>query len=475
MKKLFISILMTLLLLISIPAAISGAEANRILEEPDVRVIMDGKLTVYQDVPISTGQRTLLPLREMLVNLGVPNDDGHIIYNELEKSVTVLKDQTRIYLTEGDKTAYVDEQPITLDVVPVLYEKNKRMYIPLRFVAEALDKKVVWDGPANSIYICDVNKFEQMKVILGKVDEAMKLTVKLRQSMDADANVKTDPSITHIGIHVDTQIDKALKKMSMGMCLEMPGIAFKSSAYYADQASYIQDILTQKWQKKIHLPSEYDKLFASQSDMTVLNITESLCAGLTQVTGAEPQAADSATHSGGTVSPAEGSTPAVNSSVSATEGTTSAANSSVSATEGSTPAANGSVPSAIDLTPSTEGADPDEILLQGDVFLTDMFNRALEGQNIKKLISSVKNTEFETFHVELSINPSTKLISSISMNVAICQKNKEEDIKTDMNIRILYSEYNGSFDIIIPEDVLTDASEVKQNDIQGLETPGITE
>lgn len=468
MRKLFVSILMTLLLFISIPAAISGAEANRILEEPAVRVIMDGKLTVYKDVLISTGQRTLLPLREMLVNLGVPNDDGHIIYNELEKSVTILKDQTRIYLTEGDKTAYVDEQPVTLDVAPVLYEKNKRMYIPLRFVAEALDKKVVWDGSANSIYICDVNKFEQMKMILGKVDEAMRLTVKLRQTMDADANVKTDPSITRIGIHVDTQIDKALKKMSMGMCLEMPGIAFKSSAYYVDQASYIQDILTQKWQKKIHLPSEYDKLFASQSDMTVLNISESLCAGLTQVTGAELQAADSATHPDGTVSPVEGSTPAANSSVPATEGSTSAA-------EGSTPSANGSVPSNKGPTPPTEDANPDEILLQGDVFLTDMFNRALAGQNTKSLISSVKNTEFETFHVELSINPSTKLISSISMNVAICQKNKGEGIKTDMNIRILYSEYNGSFDIIIPEDVLTDAAEVKQNDTQGLETPGITE
>jgi len=454
MKKLFVSILMTLLLLISIPAAISGAEANGIIEVPDIRIIMDGELTPYRDVPISTGQRTLLPLREMLVNLGVPNDDGHIIYNELEKSVTVLKDQTRIYLTEGDKTAYVDEQPLTLDVAPVLYEKNKRMYIPLRFVAEALDKKVVWDGQANSIYICDVNKFEQMKMILGKVDEAMRLTVKLRQTMDADANVKTDPGITRIGIHVDTQIDKALKKMSMEMCLEMPGIAFKSSAYYADQASYIQDILTQKWQKKIHLPSEYDKLFASQSDMTVLNISESLCAGLTQVTGAELQAADSATYPDGTVSPAEGSTPAANSSVSAAEGF---------------------VPSNKGPTPPTEGADPDEILLHGDVFLTDTFNRAIAGQNTKSLISSVKNVEFETFHVELSINPSTKLISSISMNVAICQKNKEEDIKTDMNIRILYSEYNGSFDIIIPGDVLTNAAEVKQNEIQGLETPGITE
>lgn len=477
MKKLFVFMLMILLLLLSTPAAASGAEANGILEAPDIRIIMDGKLTPYKDVPVTTGQRTLLPLREMLVNLGVPNDDEHIIYNELEKSVTVRMDQTRIYLAEGNKTAYVNEQPVTLDAAPVLYKKNGRMYIPLRFVAEALEKKVVWDGTANSIYICDADAFEQTKELLGKADEAMKLTLKCRQAMDADVSMKTDPDITNIDLHVETQIDKTLKKMSMGMRLEMPGIALKSDAFYADGASYVQDILTQKWQKKNYPPSEYDELFAGQSGMTVLDITESLCAGLTRVADAgrqtgnpapgtnEPaaqsggtgtQAGTTAPQTGGAASPTE-NVDLKSENVSQTAGNTAMpAGTAALPTESADPPAESAEPPAAG--PILQAEAPDEILLRGDVFLTGMFDRALAGQDIKSLISPVKSAQYEAFHIELSINPHTGLMNRISMNVGMVQKKKEDAIRIDMDIRILYSEYNGGFEIIIPQNILDGVS-----------------
>lgn len=192
MKKLIISIFIIAILLLTLEGTIFAVDTDRILEVPNFKIIMDGKLTEYADVPICTAGHTLLPLRELLVNHGVPNDDEHIIYNDNEKSVTVIKDQTRIYLKAGNKTAFVNDQPLKLDVAPVIYNKNQRTYIPLRFVAEALNKKVVWDGSAKAIFICDTAKFNGIKQILDRSNEAMKLTDKYGQTIDVDSNVKSE-------------------------------------------------------------------------------------------------------------------------------------------------------------------------------------------------------------------------------------------------------------------------------------------
>ena len=312
-----------------------------------------------------------------------------------------MKDQTRIYLAAGNKTAYVNDQPIELDVAPVIYAKKQRTYIPLRFVAEVLNKKVVWEGSAKAIYICDLIKYKEIKDILSKVDEAMKLAEKCSQMIDIDTAVKSGQMTMNIDINAEAQIDKAQKRMNIKMCINMLGLEMKSDTYYADNTSYILDILTQKWQKKNYMPSEYDSLFASQSDIAVMKVNESLCAGLVRV----------------------------------------------------------------------EGTNPEEIVLKGDAFLIDMFNRVLASQEIENPITSVKNVEFGTFQIEASINSTTNLISSISMNVAIIQTdNKNETIKTDIGIKILYSDYNGNFQIVVPEEILLNAVETTAT-----EAPVITE
>lgn len=384
----FLSMLITVFLLLSLSGVVFGADIDMIIEVPDVKIIMDGKLTEYEDVPICIAQHTLLPLREMLVNLGVPNDDEHIIYNNTEKSVTIIKDQTRIYLAAGNKTAYINDQPIELDVAPTGYDKNQRIYIPLRFVGEALDKKVVWDGSANAVLICDVAKYDSIKQILDRSDEAMKLIEKCKQTIGVDTTVQSGQITMKIGINAEAQIDRAQKKMYMKMDLFMLGMEMKTDTYYTDNASYIQDLLTGKWQKKNYLPPEYDKLFASQSDTTMLEVSESLCAGLTQAAS----------------------------------------------------------------------ANPDEILLKGDVYLIEIFKRALANQEVGNTIASGKDMEFDTFNIEIALNSSTNLVNSIIMKVGLIQANdKEQTAKTEVNVKIQYSEYNGDFQIIVPEDILQNA------------------
>ncbi len=162
MKKLLILVLS--LIFITGFTMISNA-ASSISERPDIKVIMEGELTSTA-TPIIISGRTLLPLRDLLVSLGVPNDDQHILWNRSEQSVTVNKDSLNLYLKVGATNAEINGQLFTIDAAPVNYQGS--VYIPARFVAEAFSKAVFWDSDWNIIYIRDKAEFDEMKGILDK-------------------------------------------------------------------------------------------------------------------------------------------------------------------------------------------------------------------------------------------------------------------------------------------------------------------
>lgn len=390
MKKLYISILMMIFVMLALAGMTYGAN-KEIIEVPDVKIIMDGQLTHYTDVPLCIRQNTLLPLRELLVNLGVPNDIEHINYNDKEKSVTIIKDQTRIYLAVGNQTATINDQPVKLSVAPVGYEKNQRIYIPFRFIAEALGKKVAWDGSSNAILVCDPAIFESTRQILDNTDAAMKLAGKYRQTFDVNSISQSGQTSMKIGINAEALIDKVQKRMLMKMALNILGIEMKTDTYYIERDSYIQDPLSQTWQKKTYLQPEYDKLFAVQSDTIALKANEPLCAGLTQVSG----------------------------------------------------------------------NNSDEILLKGDVYLGELFKKALTNQPAGNVRITEKELDFDTFYTEISININTFLINSIIMKVGSAQITNKETITTDVNVKVQFNDFNGDFQILVPEDIIKNAVETK--------------
>ena len=149
------AVIFSVLLFLSSFPAYCLAEGN-IIEVPDAKVIINGKNITFSDVIISSGGRILLPLRSLLTSLGVHNDDKHIIWNAAEKSVTFIKDSTKVKLVQGGNTAYIDDIPTKLDVPPVGYSKNGRTYIPVSFAAQSLGKTVEWDSSSKSVIINDL-------------------------------------------------------------------------------------------------------------------------------------------------------------------------------------------------------------------------------------------------------------------------------------------------------------------------------
>lgn len=126
------------------------AEAN-IVEAHGVTINIDGYRKNFDCGPIIVNSRTLLPLRGLLTELGVPNDDQHIIWNAGEKSVTILKGNKKIYLKVGSTQALVDSAPTTIDVAPVNYKD--RVYIPVRFISQSLSMKTAWDEYTKTVFI----------------------------------------------------------------------------------------------------------------------------------------------------------------------------------------------------------------------------------------------------------------------------------------------------------------------------------
>lgn len=186
-----------------------------IIEMPEIKIIIDGEQKPFSDVPIVANSRTLLPLRQILVYLGVPNDDQHIIWDQTTQSVTVKHNGTEIYLKLYDNTAKVNGRIVTLDVQSTAY-KN-RTYIPARFASEVLNKKVEWDGRIKAVYITNNDVYQHTSDTLGMFASSMrdvtdcaytvKCNIKLASSSASKSaeyvyltNVKSDffANITHV-------------------------------------------------------------------------------------------------------------------------------------------------------------------------------------------------------------------------------------------------------------------------------------
>jgi len=164
MKKVtFLAI--TLLCLCFFACGVFAQSNPVIVETPTLKVVVNGKQLDLTNVPINCNGRVLLGLREVLVALGVENNDEHIIWNPANRSVRIIHDGVEIYLAIGNKKATVNGVEIELDAEPVIYKD--RTYIPTRFVAQSLSKLVFWDKSAYSVVITDEDRLNLVSAIVN--------------------------------------------------------------------------------------------------------------------------------------------------------------------------------------------------------------------------------------------------------------------------------------------------------------------
>ena len=125
-------------------------------EDPGISVQLDGEELVFPDaVPEARDGRIFLPARAVFEALG-----AQVSYDAASQSATAVRGETTVTFTLGEAAATVDRggvsSPVYLDQAP--YAKGNRMYVPVRFAAQAFGCAVGWDQDDSTVILVDTQK-----------------------------------------------------------------------------------------------------------------------------------------------------------------------------------------------------------------------------------------------------------------------------------------------------------------------------
>ncbi|MHB8918890.1 MAG: stalk domain-containing protein [Desulfocucumaceae bacterium] len=111
--------------------------------------MVGGRPLPMDAAPFIENGRAFLPVRFLAQALGVP--EKGVVWSPSARAVTLIKEGISISLAPGGNIMYVSNRPLEMDVVPVLREG--RVYLPARYIAEALGYMVEWDSGSQSVII----------------------------------------------------------------------------------------------------------------------------------------------------------------------------------------------------------------------------------------------------------------------------------------------------------------------------------
>lgn len=123
------------------------AEAGKAaVKEFNGKVVLNKKEMKFDVPPVIKEGRTLIPVRAIMNGFGAT-----VTWDEVSKAVYVEKGDVKITIVVGSPIVYVNDKPVTLDVSAQII--NSRTFVPLRFLSEALGKKVDYDEKTGDITI----------------------------------------------------------------------------------------------------------------------------------------------------------------------------------------------------------------------------------------------------------------------------------------------------------------------------------
>ena len=110
---------------------------------------VDGQPREMDGAPFIENGRIYVPVRYLAYALGVAEDD--IVWVGETGTVSLKLGTMLVQMSVGNKTLYVNGQPVEMDVSPLV--KNGRTYLPARFVSEAFGYEVGWDANSRAVLV----------------------------------------------------------------------------------------------------------------------------------------------------------------------------------------------------------------------------------------------------------------------------------------------------------------------------------
>ena len=112
----------------------------------DIKIAFDGEMLSLRAAPETRNGISLAPLREIF-----EKTDGVLYWLPVEKKVEAVNKHVNVKLTIGDRRASVNGETETLQIAPFI--KQGRTMVPLQFIADVLDVKIVFDNGTGQILI----------------------------------------------------------------------------------------------------------------------------------------------------------------------------------------------------------------------------------------------------------------------------------------------------------------------------------
>ncbi len=277
---------MTLIMISISSAALS--ESGGLKEIPDVRFVIDGRPVTLTDVPLSLNNRTMLPLRALLVSLGVPDDEEHISWNGNDSSVTVSYEGRSIYLKLDSKTAYIDGKAVEMDIAPTGYAKNQRIYLPVKFIANAMGKEAAWDGYTKTVYIRNAEAFEETRSRLEKTEAAMEAVVKADINTAMKLLIGKENAQTEINVAINEKLDRSQNFLSSDVTIPVSDTPMIFRTYYSDNAEFSMGPADTDWDKKPLAEDEFKRILNESMSLISINNLDVLSAVLEAGEGERP-------------------------------------------------------------------------------------------------------------------------------------------------------------------------------------------
>lgn len=142
MKRKIISLLLTIFL-------ISGIATPTLAADNDIKVLLDGEEIDFDVSPQLIQNRTMVPLRAIFEALGAT-----VIWEDTTQTVSAQRGTDIVTATIGQVNMQVNNEIKEMDIAPLII--NGRTLVPARFVAEAFNCKVNWDGENRIVYISTI-------------------------------------------------------------------------------------------------------------------------------------------------------------------------------------------------------------------------------------------------------------------------------------------------------------------------------
>lgn len=204
MKKILM-LLVSLIMVFSVFSAVNASEDVLLIAEMDnsIKVMQDGEYVDFVDAsgevvePQIVNGRTMVPFRKIFNSLGVT--DENITWIGETRTVIAKKDNVEIELqidsNVAKKTVDGEATTITLDAAPMIFES--RTLVPVRFIAESMEKLVGWDAENRTVIIIDLAKLEgDLKSAMPKVMEIIDLHTADIHTIDATVDLGAELEYT---------------------------------------------------------------------------------------------------------------------------------------------------------------------------------------------------------------------------------------------------------------------------------------